>query len=162
MRIFMTNKWFYTFVLGMVFLFTFVSVFAAYSFLPNPGHGADTVWVSIDGLEMTLQNAIDANYIVPACNTNQILTFDKTGTGKWECSDQAPIPIIEQKVISQLGVSIGTTISCEEGWIRSGCSGFRPGGKRNAGVRPSGDNSCEAFGGDRPVDLYIHCIRLTN
>jgi len=30
-----------------------------YSSIPNPGHGADRVWVNVSGSEMTLQDAID-------------------------------------------------------------------------------------------------------
>ena len=55
-----SNKMFYTLILGGVFVFTVVSVFAAYSFIPNPGHGGDVVWVSVGGNEMSVQEAIES------------------------------------------------------------------------------------------------------
>jgi hypothetical protein len=50
----------YAFAILSVLLLIGVSVFA-YTYtsqIPNPGHGSDTVWISINGTEMTLQDAI--------------------------------------------------------------------------------------------------------
>ena len=55
----LTNKWLYTII---AFLLLIILGFGAYAYVndpPNPGHGADTIWIEVNGQEMTLQDAID-------------------------------------------------------------------------------------------------------
>ena len=56
----------------MVFLIGVGFVIASYPYsqsIPNPGHGADNVWVDINGIEMNLQsamgNGITSAFFVP-------------------------------------------------------------------------------------------------
>ncbi len=61
LKIQIEKKYLYLLVAIAVFLVGFGIVFAAYSqAIPNPGHGADQVLISVPGQgEMTLQSAID-------------------------------------------------------------------------------------------------------
>lgn len=56
----MTNKWLYSLITIGVLLFLGVGVYAYTQSIPNPGHGADTIWISIEGEEKTLQDLIDS------------------------------------------------------------------------------------------------------
>ena len=56
--------------------------------VPNPGHGADTVWVSTDQGEMTLQEAI-TNQVIGG---NGIVTYEEC---EWVTSDEFDGPVQE-------------------------------------------------------------------
>lgn len=50
-------------LIGILCVLTIIGFGMAYTQpLPNPGHGADTVWISVSGAEMTLQDYI-TNYV---------------------------------------------------------------------------------------------------
>jgi len=58
----LTNKWMYTSIVIAFLLILGIGVFAYTQSIPNPGHGANAVWISVPGFgEMTLQDAIDQN-----------------------------------------------------------------------------------------------------
>jgi|GEM_PF-7091954 len=59
-----SNKTSYT-ILALALLLTITRIVYAttYSSIPNPGHGADTIKVTVGGQETTLQDAIDDNLI---------------------------------------------------------------------------------------------------
>jgi len=58
----LTNRWLYSLTLVGIILILSVSTYAAYTqSIPNPGHGADSVLISINGAEKTLQEAINDN-----------------------------------------------------------------------------------------------------
>jgi len=71
-----SNKLFYTLLILLVILFLGLGVYAYTSILPNPGHGADKVLVSVNGQEKTLQQAIDNGDI-----GNKRLYFELNGQG---------------------------------------------------------------------------------
>lgn len=48
---------------AFLILASVIGVIAYTQSIPNPGHGADTVWVDVNGQEMTLQNAISSGAI---------------------------------------------------------------------------------------------------
>lgn len=53
------------FLLMVIFLlFVGIGVYAYIQQLPNPGHGADKVLISVNGFSMTLQEAIDYGFLV--------------------------------------------------------------------------------------------------
>jgi|GEM_PF-4140471 len=54
-----TNKWLYSLIAFGILLALGVGAVFAYNNIPNPGHGADTVVVTINGQEKTVQQAID-------------------------------------------------------------------------------------------------------
>ncbi len=59
MQINISNKAAYTLLFLVLVVAGFVTVKAfVYTSIPNPGHGADQVWIAIAGQEMTLQDAI--------------------------------------------------------------------------------------------------------
>ena len=68
---------------------------------------------------------------------------------------------IEQTVIELNPASNEAIVSCEEGWIRTGCSSGRP-DISNADAIPEGENSCKkvSHGSAKTDALYIHCIRI--
>jgi hypothetical protein len=55
----MTNKWLYSLIAVCIVLALGVGVYAYTSSIPNPGHGGDSVLISINGQEKTIQQAID-------------------------------------------------------------------------------------------------------
>jgi hypothetical protein len=64
-------------------LFITLLVGAGYAYtqaIPNPGHGGDTIWVTIGGVEKTLQQALDmgfleTTYVAGPCVTNQVDSY---------------------------------------------------------------------------------------
>lgn len=58
-KIILSNKLFYSLIITLVFVALGAGVYAYTSAVPNPGHGADGVWVTSNGTEKTLQEAID-------------------------------------------------------------------------------------------------------
>jgi len=58
-----TNRAVYTFLAIFVIIALAVGVYAYTSSIPNPGHGADRIWVSVGDEEMTLQEAIDQGFL---------------------------------------------------------------------------------------------------
>jgi hypothetical protein len=89
----MTNKWLYSLIVIGVLLAFGVGVWA-YEYLqsiPNPGHKGDSVLISINGQEKTIQQAIDDGdfggnyeYKYPQC-----VHCNWTG---WRCVDQEDGP----------------------------------------------------------------------
>ncbi len=60
----LTNKWLYFVVFLLLSVIVSVVGIATYtSPVPSPGHGGDGVLIRIDGVEMTLQEAIDTDLI---------------------------------------------------------------------------------------------------
>ena len=55
----MTNKWLYSLIAVGILLALGVGVYAYTSSIPNPGHGGDSVLISINGQEKTIQQAVD-------------------------------------------------------------------------------------------------------
>lgn len=79
-----SNKTTYTF---LTIFFLLVGGLLVYSYtnpIPNPGHGADTIWISINGSEKTLQQAVDAGNFAgagggtPSGSGNVLTCFDAT------------------------------------------------------------------------------------
>lgn len=54
-----SNKAVYTVITLFLFLGLVIGVYAYTQSIPDPGHGADTILVNINGEEMTLQDALD-------------------------------------------------------------------------------------------------------
>lgn len=96
-----SNKLFYSIIFIFIFLFVSVLAFGSYATLPDPGHGADTIMVSINGEEMTLQSAIDNQKIGRAPEEVDIKSYlydncklcvsysdnngHRTAPGSWNC-----------------------------------------------------------------------------
>ena len=58
------KKYFFGIIAVMLVLAGAIFAYASYSNpIPNPGHGADTVWVNVSGAEMNLQEAINQGKI---------------------------------------------------------------------------------------------------
>ncbi len=54
-----SNKTFYTLLALVMLAGVSYMVYSYVNPVPNPGHGADTVWIAVNNQEMTLQQAID-------------------------------------------------------------------------------------------------------
>ncbi len=59
LNIHLTNKTGYTLLIIFLFLLIGIGVYAYTQSIPDPGHSADQVWVSINNEELTLQQALD-------------------------------------------------------------------------------------------------------
>ena len=68
----LANRWFHTLIVISVLILA-VGI-AAYN-RPSAGHGADSVWVTVDGEEMSLQDAIDSLIIYESANPSMVANF---------------------------------------------------------------------------------------
>lgn len=76
-----TKRYFFT-IIGLILILTSILLGYAYNQpLPNPGHGADTVWVTANGKEQTLQQAIDAKEITKTLRDSDFCVYISTQVG---------------------------------------------------------------------------------
>ncbi len=74
------KKWAVGIIASLILLAGVIFVIAYDEPIPNPGHGGDTIWVDINDVEMTLQQALDTTSIPSA-----VLCFDDVGNPGEPC-----------------------------------------------------------------------------
>ena len=87
MQIYITNKWLYTLFTLSILLLLATSVIA-YNSIPNPGHGADYIVVTVNGQDKNLQQAItdiitDINTVQQNCVEKVMRVYCYTEGGNY-------------------------------------------------------------------------------
>lgn len=85
-RLIISNRVLYTFLSVLISILILGGIYAYTSAIPNPGHGANEIWVSAGGTEMTLQDAITQGKIVgSSCHSISpyLKSFASQGTYTW-------------------------------------------------------------------------------
>ena len=111
LEIHLANKAKYTLlVIGFLFVLS-MGAFAYTSALPDPGHGADAVMVSVGGQEMTLQKAIDDSFFTEKPTE---IDYSECVTKRGQCRDELQCPanhaIVEFTVGSPCGFHDHTNV----------------------------------------------------
>lgn len=173
------RKKYFFIILGAILFFGGSLVVFAFSYtqqIPNPGHGADTVWVSVPGQgEMTLQDAITNGKISTGQFTS--LTFAqavrKDGPTGDTGSGDTNRPIVMVSGLREAVVAINNVVSptftttdldglkCNDalGWKLAGCWAFNQGSDTDIFPYPNGCVTND-FDQDRPNEqLSIACIK---
>jgi hypothetical protein len=108
------NKWIY---LSVPILLALALVFSVYGYtqpVPDPGHGGDSVWVSVSGQEKTLQDAIDGGDFSVEFETGRVDNGDTiqpiSGYQRSECS------LILSMEDDHFGTKYGDSFSDQGSW----------------------------------------------
>lgn len=82
-----TKRYFFSILVTLLVLGALAIGYAYIQPIPSPGHGADTVWISANGKEQTLQQAIDNKDIVSSVRESDYCVSNSTQVGgsfSWE------------------------------------------------------------------------------
>jgi hypothetical protein len=121
----LTNKLAYT-LIAILAILTASLVVYAYTSIPNPGHGADTIEVTINGNEKTLQAAIDAGDFsgrkcqfkyVSSYNITQAINDGATGFCYWEPPTGNHAGFLRSKTDSTISCTNWEGISSDSYWL---------------------------------------------
>lgn len=87
-----SNRAVYISITAVILLVLLLGVNAYTQSIPNPGHGSDQIWVSVNGDEITLQNA-----------------FDNIAVGEKNITDWKYIPSVYYGVVRVIPSDVGLT-----------------------------------------------------
>lgn len=138
-----TNKWLYSITFAILLIAITIGVYA-YTTIPNPGHGADTIIVDVDGNEMTLQEAIDSGSFGSETNIDFQWVPESVGCNSDYIDTQIRDDEDSTTSLGENNFAGGTMILCISGvnaveWVlkSNGCSS----GYTNTGLEDDKDDN---------------------
>jgi len=107
-----TNKWLYSLIVFGILLVLGVGVYAYTQSIPNPGHGADSVWVSTSSGENSLQNVLNNGFPRKDCVWREV----PINAMQWTCNEKEFVAGIAYEP-AEWTTDVDTHIYPEVSWL---------------------------------------------
>ena len=165
----LSNKTFYLLVGSLVALCVAVVVIAYNSGNPQVhGHGANEIIVTINGQQMTLQDAMEQGVLgrnLICASFRRIEGGNATFVGSTDGNTYDPQEVVNE-IDPNLTYPWSSTIAiekngleCKNGWIMTGCADFGDG--HDTDERMYSSNACIGDSKDNSPDvIYIRCCKI--